>query len=303
MKIRLVTILLVVFSFSSVTVFSQDTTPADTSYWATGFKGVFTLNQTSFSNWQSGGDNSVALNSIIRLFANYNRDRISLANSLDMSYGFSDTKSQGFRKTDDNLLFVSSFGYKINRGESKLFWTSSVIFNSQFDDGYNYPNDSVAISGWMAPGYLTVNTGLQYKKGDYLSLIYSPVAGKWTFVQDDALAASGAYGVEPGKNVRTELGTTITLAFNKELVKNITYDTKLGLFTNYQENFGNIDVNWNNIFLLKINDWLSSTLVLHFIYDDDINIARVDDNGDPTGQVGPALQFRQAFGLGLTIDL
>ena len=55
--------------------------------------------------------------------------------------------------------------------------------------------------------------------------------------------------------------------------------------------------------LLKINDWLSSTLVFHFIYDDDINIPEVDDNDVPTGKVGPALQFRQAFGLGITIDL
>ena len=302
MKIRIIAAGFIMAVFSTFPAYSQDAAPSDTSYWATGFKGVFTLNQTSFSNWQAGGDNSVALNSIVRLFANYNRDRTSWSNALDMSYGFNDTKSQGFRKTDDNILFTTSYGYKIKRGDSKLFWTSSLIFNSQFADGFNYPNDSVAISGFMAPGYLTLNTGLEYKKGTF-SVIYSPLAGKWTIVQDDDLAADGAYGVTPGENVRAEIGTTVTLVYNKEIVKNVTFDTKLGLFTNYQENFGNIDVNWKNIFLLKINEWLSSSLVFHFIYDDDINIPRLDDNGDPTGQVGPALQFRQAFGLGITIDL
>lgn len=301
MKTRIIAASFVLALFSTIPALSQDAAPSDTSYWATGFKGIFTLNQTSFSNWQAGGDNSVALNSIVRLFANYNKDRTSWSNALDMSYGFNDTKSQGFRKTDDNILFTSSYGYKIKRGDSKLFWTSSIIFNSQFAEGYNYPNDSVAISGFMAPGYLTLNTGLEYKQGT-LSVIYSPIAGKWTFVQDDDLAANGAYGVTPGENVRSEIGTTITLVFNKEIVKNVTYDTKLGLFTNYQENFGNIDLNWNNIFLLKINDWLSSNLVFHFIYDDDINISEYDDNDVLIGS-GPKMQFRQAFGLGLTIDL
>ena len=297
-------IILTVLLFASMTSFSQDTTtPADTSYWTKGFKGVFTFNQTSFSNWVAGGDDAISLNSIIRLFANYNKDRVSWTNSVDMSYGFNETRTQGYRKTDDNLLIATSFGYKIKRGESKLHWTSSAFFRSQFTDGFKYPNDSVPISRWMAPGYLTINTGLEYKKGDYLSAIYSPLAVKWTFVQDDALAALGSFGVKPGEKMRTELGTTITVVFNKELIKNVTYDTKLGLFTNYKEGFGNIDVNWNNIFLFKVNDWLSSNLVFHFIYDDDIDIVVTDKDGNPTGEVGPRLQFRQAFGLGITLTI
>ena len=282
--------------------YGQDSAPADTSYWAKGFKGIFTFNQTSFSNWQAGGDNAVALNSIVRLYANYNKGRTSWSNTLDMSYGFSDTKSQGLRKTDDNIQFSTSYGYKIREGDTNLFWTSSLIFTSQFADGFNYPNDSVPISQWLAPGYLVVNTGLEYKKGDNLSLIYSPIAGKWTFVQDDILAATGAFGVTPGDNSRSEIGTTITAVYNKEIVKNVTYDAKLALFTNYKESFGNIDVNWNNVILLKVNDWLSSTLVFHFIYDDDINIAEFDDNDIQIG-LGPRLQFRQAFGLGITVSL
>lgn len=301
MKKNIFIIGILLFTLSISTTNAQEAAPADTSYWSTGFKGVFTLNQASFSNWQSGGENSVALNSIVRLFANYAKDRNSWANSLDMSYGFTDTKSQGFRKTDDNLLFTTSYGYKIKEGDTNLYWTSSLIFNSQFADGFNYPNDSIPISKFMAPGYLTINTGLEYKKGT-LSAIYAPIAAKWTIVQDDSLSASGAYGVTPGETIRSEMGTTVTVIFNKEIAKNVTYDTKLGLFTNYQENFGNIDVNWNNIFLLKINEWLTSTLVFHFIYDDDINILQFDDEGVLTG-VGPALQFRQAFGLGITISL
>ena len=168
--------MILVLCFTNISI-AQEEALADTSYWATGFKGVFTFNQTSFSNWQAGGDDAVSLNSIVRLFANYNKDRTSWTNGLDMSYGFTNTRTQGFRKTDDNILLTSSFGYKIKRGDTKLFWTSSVIFTSQFADGFNYPNDSVRISGWMSPGYLTVNTGLEYKKGDYLSMIYSPIAG------------------------------------------------------------------------------------------------------------------------------
>ena len=56
----------------------------------------------------------------------------------------------------------------------------------------------------------------------------------------------------------------------------------------YLEKIKNIDFEWNAKFILKVNERISSNLILHIQYDDDlIN----------------KLQIRELFGLGLSIDL
>ncbi len=286
----------------SAGVLAQETQQQDTSYWNSGWKGIFTFSQSSFSNWQAGGDNTISLSTIQETHANYNKDRLSWNNQLNFSYGFTNQKSQGFRKTDDKLSFGIDIGYRFIPDKTEWLWTTSVNFLTQITDGFNYPNDSVKISGFMSPGYLLVDTGIEYKKGDYFKVVYSPLAEKTTFVLDDTLSANGDYGVEPGQKVRSQFGTSLKVSFDKEILKNVNFSSNVILFTDYKNNFGNIDVFWSNLFTLKVNDFIASTLVLDFIYDDDIKIKEFDDNGDLIGE-GPRLQFKEVFGLGLTFKL
>ncbi len=282
---------------------AQTDNPQDTSYWKNGFTGLLTFNQASYSNWQAGGENSISLNTLLNFFGNYQKGRIIWENGLDIGYGFLNTKSNGSRKTDDKLFFLTNFGYRIKKeGKGKLFWSTSLSFYTQFAKGFEYPNDTIKISDFMAPAYIVLNTGLEYKFEEDFSIIYAPLAGKWTIVNDDSLSARGAFGVPEGEKVRSELGTTFRLFYKKEIIKNVHLNTKLGLFTNYKENFGRIDVNWENIFLLKVNDIITTNLVLHFIYDDDINIPQFDDEGNLIG-AGPRLQIKQLFGLGINVKI
>ena len=282
-------------------LFGQDSIPSDTSYWHSGFKGIVTFNQSAFKNWQAGGENTVAAASRVEIPLNYIKNKIHWSNALRMRYGFTNQRSGGFRKTQDLLAFESNFGYYFQPDLKKWLWTTSLNFGTQFTDGFNYPNDSMKISAFMAPGYLLDDTGIQYREGDTFSVIYSPLASKWTFVQDDSLSAAGAFGVEPGQTFRDEFGTSLNVAFNKEITKNVTYDSKLILFTNYEEDFGNIDVFWNNLLVFQINNILAATLSMDFIYDDDIVIQEKDSDGTIIGE-GPRLQYKQAFGLGLTTN-
>lgn len=154
----------------------------------------------------------------------------------------------------------------------------------------------------MAPGYLLIDTGIEYKVGDKFSMVYSPLAAKMTFVNDDSLSSSGAFGVDPGSKFRNEIGTSFKIDFTDEIVKNIKYTGGLLLFTDYQESFGNIDVFFTNLFVFKINDFFATTLSFDFIYDDDITITETDENGNVTG-MGPRLQYKQVLSLGLTLNL
>ncbi len=283
-------------------IYGQQLQPADTSYWHTGIKGILGINQSSFSHWQAGGENAFAFNTLMEFTADYHKGRILWTNRLKAGYGSTNQKSTGFRKNNDVLSFETKYGYKFIAGKPGWLWSTAINFLTQFADGYNYPNDSVKISTFMAPGYLLIDTGIEYRKGSSFSAILSPVAGKLTFVKDNSLAAAGAFGVEPGEQFRSELGISFKLRYKKEIIKNVNYTADAVLFTEYGEKFGNIDVYFNNLFVFKINDIFATTLSFDFIYDDDIPIKEFDEGGNLIGE-GPRLQFKQVLSLGLTLLL
>lgn len=115
---------------------------------------------------------------------------------------------------------------------------------------------------------------------------------------DEALSDAGAFGVDMGSTMRSEIGGYLRVQFKSDIAKNINYTTRLDLFSNYMNNPGNIDVNWENILTMKVNEFISANFMTHLIYDDDIKVA-VDRDGDGiTEGTGTRLQFKQLFGAG-----
>jgi len=123
----------------------------------------------------------------------------------------------------------------------------------------------------------------------------SPCSGRFTFVLDQALADSGSFGVERGKNIKGEFGPYLRADMNKDLAKNINLSTTLELFTDYLNNFGNIDVNWSFRLTMNVNKWLAASIATQLIYDDEIMIKTT-----PTSEPGPRTQFKELLGIGLT---
>ncbi|MFV0392398.1 MAG: DUF3078 domain-containing protein [Paludibacteraceae bacterium] len=303
-KISLFLSVFVAFQFS---VFSQVTDAeaklkkieTDTvASWKKGGLTNLSMSQTSLVNWNAGGQNSVALNGQIGLFAIYKDKRNVWENTLDLGYGLLQQKGYGLMKTDDRIDFTSRYGRK---AFSDFYYAGLVNFKTQFTSGYNYPNDSVKISNFMAPGYLLAAVGLNYIPNSYFNAFISPLTGRMTFVMDDDLSAMGAFGVEKGKNLRSELGGYVRLGFSKndfkdDFFKNFTIASKLDLFSNYLKNPQYVDVNWENILGMKVNDYITVTLNTHLIYDYDI---KFDSNGDGdlTGEKA-RVQFKEIFGVG-----
>src|SRR5215510_8555830 len=80
--------------------------PNDTinKIWKTG--GVFSLNlaQGSLSNWSAGGEKfSIALNSLLNVYAFYKKDKHSWDNVFTWNIGYVKTTSLGTRKNDDRV--------------------------------------------------------------------------------------------------------------------------------------------------------------------------------------------------------
>ena len=274
-------------------------TPTPESNWkVSGITGANTA-QTALVNWSAGGENSVAWNIYLNATANYKKDKWSWDNALVTDFGMTYTTSNEWLKNVDKLNLSSKVGRLISE-----HWSISALGDllTQFARGYDAStNPNVAgnrdkyISTLFAPGYLTAALGADYKPNDDLSVLLSPVTGKMTFVLDKKLSNSGAFGVKPGNKLLAELGASVVANYKKKLAENINFSTKLTLFTAYNSDFGNIDVNWDMMIAFKINKFLTTTLTTNLIYDD--NVKSVDKAGNIAG---PKVQFREVLGLGLS---
>lgn len=291
------TILLVVAFLSAVQLNAQidslaRVAVADTA-WKVGGNFGLQFNQAAYSNWQAGGVNSISGNGLLSMFANYDKGgRWSWSNRLDVGYGLNYIDTL-FNKTDDRLELQS----RVDRMISDHWSLSGLLnFRTQFTNGYAEPGGDSVISTFMAPGYLITGIGFTYKPTEKFSAFLSPLTSKMTFVQDDNLAAEGAFGVDPGSNFRQEIGGYANLTYRSPLVENVNLETRLSLYSNYLEgNYKYVDVNGELLLFMKINEFLTANVAFNVIYDHDI-IFDTNEDGRPDG---PRTQFKEVIGVGL----
>ncbi|MFD1314856.1 DUF3078 domain-containing protein [Namhaeicola litoreus] len=265
---------------------------------------VFTLavSEAAFINWNAGGNNSIAGLAKLSMVRKYQKLFTLWNNELFLSYGLNNTEERGLRKTEDRIQLNSTFGY---RSDTISHWYYSAKFNfkTQFTDGFNYPNTDDPISRFFAPAYLFFGAGTEYNvKKEKLSVYMSPLTVKSTFVFDDKLSAEGAFGVEPGERSRVEFGIFTEASWETEVMKNVTMNNRLGLYTDYLNDFGNIDVDWAIDFKLSVNKWIKANLGGHLIYDNDIKIKEDTDGDGNLETLGPRVQFKQVFNVGLSLN-
>lgn len=299
--------------------------PGDTLQgWRKGGLASLNLAQGSLSNWAAGGDNfSLSLAGLFNAFANYKKDKNIWDNSLTMAYGMLKTSSLGMRKTDDNFDLTSKYGHQMTDS-----WYYSVLFDfrSQFANGYLYPDDSTVVSHAFAPAYGLLALGFDYQPVPWFSVFLSPLTSRFVIVADQGLADLGSFGVDsakyqynadgtrtlltPGRQLKYELGAFVSAQFNKEIVKNITWTTRLDLFSNYLHNPQNIKIYWTSLLAMKVNKYITASLATDLIYDDDIKFPTYATNPDGSIRIDPVTkqkiilkqsartQFKELIGVG-----
>ncbi len=284
------------------------------SQFKSGGETTLIFNQVSFLNWAKGGDNAISATGIIHLFSNFNSSNFSWDNTADFKYGLQNTDEFGLRTNQDLIDINTKLGYKA----LKSFYYSGLInFKSQFAPGYKYPNDSVVVARFFAPAYLITSLGFDYKPNDKFSLYLSPMTGKFIFINDTKIADLGTYTSEPavydtsgniikrGSTLKADFGAYLRVNFSMELMKNIVWKSKLELFNNFTDkiinNRSNIDVDNENSIEMKVNEYITTNIMLHFIYDHDIKIPiyeKVKGKKTQIG-VGPRLQLNEVIGIGI----
>ena len=306
-------ILCILFTINS---FAQDTIVAEKpdtiSHWKNKNTVGLDISEIAFMNWSAGGTSSIT-----GLFkGHFKRDYENIntvwKNELIFKYGLNMQEGNGIRKTDDVFKINSTYGH---RSDTTANWYHSAKFNfnTQFTNGYNYPNTDQAISKPFAPAYTFLGIGSEYIKKELKFTLYlSPLTFKNTLVLDQTLANVGAFGVtkavydtegnmiSPGKQSKTELGLLVSAYIEREIYKNISIKNKLSLYTDYINNFGNIDVDWQFKMDLVVNEYVKANIGLDLIYDDDID--SVENIDGVVVNVGPKVQLKQTLGIGLGYD-
>ncbi len=279
-----------------ITLAQESTTEPIPSPWKLDGNIGLNLNQASYTNWASGGENSYGLNAMFNYSAGYKQEKHIWDNRIELEYGLSNTATTGTRKTNDKIYLSSIYGYEVSKN---LYVSGLFNFLTQFSNGYTYSdNDSKdLVSTLMSPAYLTLGAGLTWTPKSWLTATFTTLTWRDTFVLDELLSSQGTYGVEAGSHSLSELGANLQVEVNKDIMKSVNLYSRLILFSNYLEDFDNVDVNWEVQINFNINKWLSANISTNLAYDDNINITRKD------GSVGPALQFKEIFGIGLQLKL
>ena len=275
-------ILLIILSVQLSSSFAQNNEESQPNWTKKGII-TFLVNQSSFENWIAGGISNVSGALGLNYDFNYKKNDWTWENKLIANFGLTKIKNQDIQKSSDLLEWNSVVGKK-----AKGYWYYSAFLNfkTQFADDLN--KDTKGPTKFLSPGYLQFGPGMLWKKSDNLKVNIAPATSRLIMVDKDLTEPDKAYfGVEEGKSIRYELGGSVGVYYKLDLIKNISMENILNLYSNYLEDPQNVDLDYTMNLVMTVNDFISANLSYQTIYDD--NAFR-------------GLQTRQVFGIGINYN-
>lgn len=320
---------------------AQKAIAEDTSHkdgWKRGALLSLGIGQGSSSNWAAGAETfSFSLAGTVSMFSNFKHHKINWKNNLDLAYALVNTTSQGTRKTDDKIDLYSKGTYDLTPKLSAGFVGNlRTQFSSGFD--YNYLGKGLErrTSDFLAPAMIIIAPGLDWHPTDYFSIFFSPVSCRFILVTNDPKSyyyqngvipdsvvtpqqfetpLAVLYGVDPARKVRAEVGGFASVNFAREVAKNVSFKSRLDLYSNYLSNYRfavtgpdqlaiskekaspqKVDVFWTNLLVMKVNKFLNVSFGMDLIYDDDVRQFGTYGNSAAT-------QFRSQLTVGFATKL
>ncbi len=289
--------------------------------WNKGAQFFVIAGQAGSKNWASGNDIfSISANAFLNGYANLTKGNWYFNNSLIASYGVINTDEYATIKNDDKIDIFSTLVIKLKKNPG-FGIGASFNFRSQFSSGYDrdYLNQGIKrrTSGFFAPAYITfAPIGISYSSKNLQ--VYGITIGfrgvlvsnaPYSYAYEGGMIPSNIineknrsgiersiaemYGVDAKKTIQYQVGPYISAAYNKEICHNISYISRLDLFSDFTHKTpGNVDIFFMNTFVFKINNWLNALYSLDVAYDDDIKkFGYYKDH--------PALQSKSILGIGV----
>jgi hypothetical protein len=276
--------------------------------WNYGFISSFSMNQNYLANWSKGGQSSLSGMLDVRAEARYTNKETkeTWTNSGRLRYGSIWNREQGMRTSTDNVELNSQYNRVLT---NKLDFSSVFYGKTQIAKGFNFPNDSVAVSKFLNPGTFTIGVGVEYKPFKETLINFSALSYKNTFVLDTANINQAAHGVAADKRSKQEMGGQLVIRNKISILDGMNVSNSIRLFSNYLDKPQNVDVDWEMSIERQINWFFTIRLNMHLIYDDDIRFPVMDSEGNavllPDGKPKKVAktQFNQFLGITLSLRI
>ena len=289
------------------------------TYWTYTVLNQSNFGQTALWTWAAGGYNNYTLAASIDASANYQKDKISFTNRLQLDYGFMYSADKPLlQKTKDRIYFESKWSREST--VKHLSISSNFDFKTQFNNNYKYPTPKnedgneptqedwlkarLLTSGLLSPAYTNFGVGLLWTPKPWLSVNFSPLTADFVIVNDPTLRST--YGMElkeegldksDGNNykpLRFGLGAQLKVDGKWVINDVFNYTTQLVLFSNYLNKPQNMRVNWDNKVFWKLTKFFAFTVSTNLIYDENVKVKEID------GTKYPAVQFKEFVEFGFT---
>lgn len=291
------TIVLLLFALLSQSILAQtDSIQAPNEGWKKGGVAKLLFNQAAFSEWASGGQNSVALSFHADYDLNYTKNGWNWDTKFLGDFGLTKLSGTKFlRKTNDRFDLQSFLGKNFSKQ-----WSYSTVFGlkTQFARGYQYGEDSdgdetrTLRTHFFSPVYIQLGVGLYWKKSKNLWVNIAPFTQRLTLVSRkftmDLAEDKQYFGVRKGDNHRFELGASVNAFYKFSPMENMTLEQRLGLYSDYLDKAENVDIDYQIAAELQVNEYVSTNLILQLVYDDN---------------AVQSLQVREVFGVGVRMTL
>ena len=239
-------------------------------------------------NWYQGGNSNIAILGIMTAQLNYdNKKDIQWENCAEWRIGFNSVAGDTLRmlSTNDDVVKINSkLGIKAG---GNFFYSGSVDFSTQLFNSYNGINSTIMKTSFLTPVRLNIGVGLDYKYKKIFSLMLAPIAFKYIYVSDNSNVNPNLFGIKTGKNNLNEIGSSFKAILSYPLSREIQFDSRLSLYTNYQK----VEIDWEMVCNLTINRFMSTRISFNPRYDNTV----IETNGSKA-----KMQLKQLLSVGFS---
>ncbi len=250
--------------------------------WKNEIIGNLNLTQASFSNWEQGGENTLAWQ--INLTTNFTRDqeKYNWKNIGKVTLGFAKIAGSAARKSADEINLESVWTRKVSKFLNPFV---AVTAKSQFLSGFRYDSDTTKtkISQFLDPGYFTQSLGVGYSPNKIITTRLGATI-KETITRDFPKPFADDPDTPEIEKTKIEPGVSSVTELKYKFAENIVLASRLDIFSDF-EAFNKIDVLCENDLTFKISKLLNVNLEFDLLYDREISRRR---------------QIKQVLSVGLT---
>lgn len=238
--------------------------------WLHNIDGRLQFSQAYISpNWYQGGNNNVnGIGSFkwnVKLNQKFHPEFIVEA-TTEYKVGIASAPQDtihAYNITQDQFQFNGTLGLK---AFDKWYYSVNAQFKTQLLNNYK-PNTRELKAAFMTPGELNIGVGMTYnyknpQKRLTLDASISPFSYNLKIATNPGIPKSN-FGIDPSHHTVSEFGSNAEVKLTWTLAWNVTYSSRLFLFTDYDYTQGD----WENTFNFSINRYFSTQLFIHVRYD------------------------------------